>query len=214
MRLIKPHPNPRLAADEIWREGSRVLVDYDRNLIHVTSFGDFDPARAMRCKKFIYEILENNGSYFDLVIDISKEGKQAPGTRKIFKAINAHPKVRHVAICGVNSLSKIMHTIMVGFRKHPKVRRFSDSKAALAWLNGFIGKARAWFDAGKGELPQNNQEVVIDIQGTNYIGYFDATKAVFRVEAELQQMTFSIHRHTIRWKPYRQLSGRVERFPI
>ena len=201
-------------SNEIWREGSKITVDHDRNRIHILSVGDFDVAHARRCQEFIFEIFNKSDSYFDLVIDISREGKNGPGTRKVWKEINAHPKVRHVAICGVNSFVKIVHTFIIGFKKHPRLRLFTNKEEAALWFEGMIENFKQWFNTGKGEVPLNNQEVLIDVQGANYIGRFDASKAVFRVEGEIQETVFKIQSHHILWKPYKQLVGKTEQFVI
>jgi len=200
--------------DQIWREGSRIVVDHDQNLIHITSVGSFDVEHALRCKKFIFEIFDQSPSYFDLIIDISREGKHGPGARKVWKEINAHAKVRYVALCGVNSFAKVAHSFIIGFRKHPRLRLFTNPEEAAGWLKSTIRSFKSWLDTSKGQLPQNNEEVVLEVKGMHYVAKFDAVKEVFRVDDELIDLTFAARREVILWKPYRKMLGRIENFTI
>ena len=205
--VLKKQPN------EIWREGSKIVVDYDNERIHITSVGNFDVPHALRCKEFIFEIFDNSDTFFDLIIDITHEGSHAPGTRRVWKEINRHPKVRHVALVGVNSFAKVVHTFIIGFRKHPKLRLFTKKDEALDWIQKLVSTVQTWFDSNTGKLPEHKQEVLIYVDNVHYFGKFDASKKLFRVENELRETIFSVNSHQVFWTiPPRPRSGKIDSF--
>jgi hypothetical protein len=198
-------PKIKMKTEEIWQEGSRVVVDYYNHRITVTSIGDFDKARALRCQQFIFRIFDESASKFDLLIDLTHEGKQGPGVRKIWKQINNHPKVRFVALCGIHSISKVVHTFIIGFKKHPRMRFFTEMDSALAWLGQLIIEIQHWFDTSKQELPPDHQEVLIMVDGENYISRYEAAKRMFRVDDELRETAFSVDKYRIFWTPQQNI---------
>jgi hypothetical protein len=201
-----------LKPEEIWREGSRILVDYESQRIHITSVGDFDLSRALRCRIFIFNIFSKSDTPFDLIVDISQESRSSREAQRVWKEINAHPKVRFVSLCGVSTFAKLMHTLIIGFRKHPKLRLFTNKEAAMAWNAGLISRLKKWFDASKQELPEHRQEVVILVEGVNYISTYEAPKKMFRVDSELKETAFRVANHQIYWKPYLSGQPRTEVF--
>jgi hypothetical protein len=193
-----------MSPKEIWQEGSKVVVDYYNERITITSIGNFDKGRALRCKEFIFRIFEESATPFDLVIDLTYEGRQGRGVRKIWKEINAHPKVRYVALCGINRFSKVIHTIIIGFKKHPRLRLFTNKEAGHGWITDLIVDLRTWFNANRNELPLEREEILMSVNGENYIGRYQPSRKLFKVEGELMETSFSTGNHQIYWKYYQK----------
>lgn len=55
-----------------------------------------------------------------------------------------------------------------------------------------------WKNANRDDLPLNNQEVLITVDGINYIATYDALNRLFKLNNN-PGATFSTHKKTIYW---------------
>jgi hypothetical protein len=56
-----------------------------------------------------------------------------------------------------------------------------------------------WKNAVKDTLPPDNEEVLISVNGVNYISIFKADKNLFKIENEQLDTHFRTDEHTIYW---------------
>lgn len=56
-----------------------------------------------------------------------------------------------------------------------------------------------WNNTGRGQLPTDNDEVLILVNGVNYIARYDASKQVFRVQDEPIETFFRVQDVHINW---------------
>jgi hypothetical protein len=56
-----------------------------------------------------------------------------------------------------------------------------------------------WKSTRNGELPVNGQQVIVAVDGVNYVAVYDGGKKIFRVDGEPIETFFRISDHEINW---------------
>ena len=59
-----------------------------------------------------------------------------------------------------------------------------------------------WKSTQNNELPPPGKEVVISVNGVNYISVFQADKNLFKVEGEMMDTSFRVEDHVIYWSEF------------
>lgn len=118
---------------EIWIGKSKIYLGAD-NILYITSVGEIDEKMALifveKCLKFM-KMIEGK---VDRIIDLNKCGKVSSGARKIFVKFNVHEKTGKVAHIGMNSVTRVIASFVMGSSKKKDMRFFKTKEEALAWL--------------------------------------------------------------------------------
>lgn len=59
-----------------------------------------------------------------------------------------------------------------------------------------------WYNSRTDKLPKDKQEVLISVEGENYIAIYDANRKLFRIEGELKETTFKSDLKNLYWTIY------------
>ena len=115
---------------EIWVDESRFYLGED-NILYETIVGEFDETKALEAKEAVFKLMNKVNERVDILIDLNNAGNQSSKARKIGKEMFENEKI---ALFGLNPVSRVIASFVMGFTDKKDMRFFKTKEEALVWL--------------------------------------------------------------------------------
>jgi hypothetical protein len=117
-----------------FRIGENRVSLIDKNIIYVIAIGEATTQLAtaqIEIHNRLEVLIDGPVSY---LIDLNNAGKSSPEARKIWEKIGEKVKVKKLALFGLNSVSRMLASFVMGISGKANQRFFMTKEEALGWL--------------------------------------------------------------------------------
>ena len=89
---------------------------------------------ALNTRKICEMLFANVEGKINFLIDLNKCGKNAPQAREIWKELSELEKTNKVATFGLNPVSRVVASFVIGTYKKGNMRFFKTKEEAISWI--------------------------------------------------------------------------------
>lgn len=114
--------------------GENKLSLIEGNIIHVITQGEQTIEIALIYKEICETLSANLEGKINYLIDLNKCGKNSPEARGIWKVESELGKTNKVATYGLNPVSRVIASFVIGNLKKGDMRFFKTKEEALSWI--------------------------------------------------------------------------------
>ncbi len=118
---------------EYWVGKNRMYLK-DDGIIYIDADGDIDKDLALKQIEIALQIHRVIQKKINLFIDLSNAGKQSPEARVLWREINQRAEINKIAYYGLNFISRIVASFIMGKLKKSNIRFFKSKSEAVQWL--------------------------------------------------------------------------------
>ena len=114
--------------------GENKLYLIEGNIIHVIAHGEQTTEIALNHKKLCEILSAKLEGKVNYLIDLNKCGKNSPEAREIWKELSEVEKTNKVATYGLNPVSRVIASFVIGKLEKGDIRFFKTKEEALSWI--------------------------------------------------------------------------------
>ena len=123
----------QISEREYW-VGENKLILTDQNIVHVITIGEQTTEMAVVIKDINLKLFSLVEGQTNFLIDLNKSGKNSTGARSIWNELSAHEKIKKAAVFGLNPVSRVIASFVIGFSVKKNQQFFKTEEEALSWL--------------------------------------------------------------------------------